>query len=444
MIKSVYEILKNTGIKQNMQILCAVSGGVDSVVMLHTLKSYGLKCIVAHCNFKLRGEESNRDEMFVRDLADKMNFPIEVITFKTQKYAEEKKISIQMAARDLRFDFFDKLLKKYKCNFIALGHNSDDQIETILTNLIRGTGLRGLTGMSVQGEKYLRPLLNVSRNEIEIYANQNFISFCEDSTNATTKYSRNKLRHIVIPALEEINPAAKNKILKTIDILKDNKEIFIEYVNKAYEECVAIETNGKCTINIEKIQQFTSVKTVLFELFIKLDLPINLANDSIELLDAQTGKFCQSEGLLVLKNRKFINIFKDTAQIDYGIIKIFEKDLNSILKTPFADYHFKVERVAADFIPKKNEKIAFLDYDKLIFPIKVRQKQDGDKFMPLGMKNFKKLKDFFTNMKVIRVEKSQIDIFTSGKDVIWVSGMRIDDRYKVTNKTTKILKIQKK
>jgi len=444
MIKSVYEILQNAGLKQNKQILCAVSGGIDSVVMLHALKSFGLKCIVAHCNFKLRGEESIRDEKFVRDLADKMSFPIEVRTFETSKYADENNISIQMAARDLRFAFFDELLNKYGCDFIALGHNSDDQIETMLTNLVRGTGLRGLTGMSAQSEKYLRPLLNVSRNEIDIFAKENSLSHCDDSTNATTKYSRNKLRHIVIPALEEINPAAKNKILKTIDILKDNEKIFNEYVEKAYKDCVSIESDENINIDVEKLQKYTSVKTVLFEIFIKLNLPINLANDSVELVDAQTGRFCETEDLMVLRNRSYISISKSSKTVVYQEIKLSENSLSETLKTAFAEYSFSIENVNPDFKPLRDSNWAFLDYEKLTFPIKVRQKQDGDRFMPLGMKNFKKLKDFFTDMKVIRSEKSQIDIFTSGDDVIWVSGMRIDNRYKVTDKTTKVLKIEKK
>ncbi len=178
MIKAAFKIIEKSNIKYGDTVICAVSGGIDSVSMLHVLKLFGVKCIVAHCNFKLRKAESDRDEKFVESLAKKLNFKFEVKSFDTEKYALENKISIQMAARELRFDFFDKLLLKYKCNYIALGHNSDDRIETVLTNFIRGTGLRGLTGMCECKSNIIRPLLNVSRKQISDFANKKGIDFC--------------------------------------------------------------------------------------------------------------------------------------------------------------------------------------------------------------------------------------------------------------------------
>lgn len=443
MIISVFDILQESGLKQNNKVICAVSGGIDSVVLLHILNRYGLDCIVAHCNFQLRGEESDRDEDFVRNLAKEYGYKSEIRLFNTLEFAESKKISVQMAARELRFTFFDELLEKYNCNYIALGHNSDDQIETVLTNLVRGTGIRGLTGMSEISGKYLRPILNVSRKEIEEYAKQHNVDYCQDSTNETTKYSRNKLRHIVIPAFEEINTAARNNILKSIDVLKDNEAILNKYVDDAFNQCVTGELDEDIYIDLNKLRGYASAKTVLFEILLRLGLPINLATDSIELLDSQTGKYCENEELTVLNNRDVIKISKNTARIDPRPIKIVEADLACTIKSVKTEYKFTIEDISPEYKPQLNSDVAYLDYDKLKFPLLIRQKKDGDKFKPLGMSNYKKLKDFFIDMKIPINQKQDIDLFVSGDDIVWVSCMRIDDRYKITGKTTKILKIQK-
>jgi len=440
MIKSVYNILENAGIRRKDKIICAVSGGIDSVCMLHLLKSYGLDCIIAHCNFQLRGEESNGDEEFVRQLAKELDSSIAVKTFETQKFASDNGISIQMAARDLRFDFFVDLLTEYKCQYIALGHNSDDQIETVLTNFIRGTGLRGLTGMAEYKECFIRPLLNVSRDNIVDFAKEKGISFREDSTNKTIKYSRNKLRHVVIPALSEIKPSAKENMLKTIDILKDNEEIFNDYITQAYKNCVSVEKD-LIRISTKALEKYKSVKTVLFEILLRLDLPVNLASDSVNLIDSQTGKYCESDNYLVLKDRDELKISLKQISNEIKETKLSEEDLNKKLVIQNIEYHFEIIELEKNYQISKDSNIAFLDYNKLDFPLIIRSKKEGDKFKPLGMNNFKKLSDFFVDMKLSMTEKERIHVFQTADNICWIAGFRIDDRYKLSSDTKKILKI---
>ncbi len=437
MLRNVFNTLKSLGISPNAKILCAVSGGIDSVVLLHCLYEYGADCIVAHCNFQLRGEDSDKDEEFVKDIAWKLEYKFISEKFDTETYAEKLGISIQMAARDLRFEWFYQIAEKYNCDYIALAHNSDDQVETMIFNLIRGTGIRGLTGMRTLKGKLLRPLLNVSRTEIEKYATEDYIKYREDKTNAKTEYSRNKIRHLIFPLMEEINPNFRNNAFNTSKYLADTSEILESYIQKIKEQCVKY-IDDKVFIDIDFLSRQVAYRTLLFEILLLESLPNTFANEVLDLIDSQPGKICSFRNIEVLKDRHFIIIRTSKSTQDTGEYLIHENDtfINNPMSLEISS--FKIHK---RFEISTNQNIALLDHDKLKFPLKLRKWREGDKFKPLGMKNFKKLSDFFTDIKINLFEKSEIWIIESGDNIVWIVGHRIDDRYKITNKTENICQI---
>lgn len=435
MISKVFQKIKAHNISGSSKILCAVSGGIDSVVMLNILNDYRFDCIVAHCNFRLRGEESDADERFVKQLAEKFEFKFLCETFDTVKYAEELGISIQMAARDLRYEWFYEMAEKYNCDYIALAHNSDDQAETVITNLIRGTGIRGLTGMDFVKDKLFRPLIEISREEIEEFVEKNTINFRIDSTNATTKYSRNKIRHCIFPLMEEINPSYKNNILKSVGYLKDTEIILQAYIDLVKKDCLQYEKN-KIYLDLKSLQKFVFNDTVLFEILISIGIPKNIAADAVSLLKSQTGRSVRFLNIEILKDRNKIIIDKDLKQDAFSEVNISENELSKLKEF---NIHVEVFDFKENIKIKKDKDYAYIDYDKLEFPLTLRKWKDGDKFYPFGMKNTKKLSNFFIDEKLSVFEKSEILLLTSGKNIVWIVGHRIDDRYRIKSDTKKIM-----
>ncbi|MDR2009750.1 MAG: tRNA lysidine(34) synthetase TilS [Bacteroidales bacterium] len=434
MISEVFDQIEKHKIPLTSRILCAVSGGIDSVVMLTILNDYRFDCVVAHCNFKLRGKESDDDEAFVKKLADKFEFKFLSEKFDTVSYAEKMGISIQMAARDLRYEWFFKTAEEFKCDYIALAHNSDDQAETIITNLIRGTGIRGLTGMQFVKDKLLRPLIYTSREEIEKFTKDNEIKYRFDSTNATIKYSRNKIRLAIFPLMNEINPSFKKNILKSVNYLKDTEKIMQEYVAQAQKACMSYK-NNKIYIDLAILKNFVSVNTVFFELLVSEGIPKNLAVEAINLLDSQSGKHVSFLNIEILRDRDQIIINKEAG--NNNIFIHIEHDELSKLKrygitATIHDYDINIKI-------NKSPYFAYIDFEKLEFPLILRNWEKGDKFMPFGMKGLKKLSDYFSDQKLSVFEKSETLIITSGNKIVWIVGHRIDDRYKITPETKKIL-----
>lgn len=428
----VKELIMSYGVPKGTRLLCAVSGGIDSMVMLSLLNEMNYECVVAHCNFRLRGDESDGDEQFVRDMCAKMYVPCFVNTFDTHKFADETGLSIQMAARKLRYDWFYELAEKENCSYIALAHNSDDQVETAILNFTRGTGIRGVSGMKPLAGKLFRPLIEVSRADIVQISTEGNIPFHNDSTNATTKYARNKVRHLVIPLLEEINVAAKENILKSVSYFAETERIMNDYVRRAKEAAMSSD-NGLLRIDVAKIMQTAAPSTVLFEMLIGEGVPKPLASESVCLLEAQTGRKCEMDGVEIVRNREYIEVQKSVGENDESVVTV-----NAIGELKKYGFEISFAYCDDDFVFDKNPQVAYIDVKKLKFPLTLRKWNFGDKFMPLGMKGMRKLSDFFKDEKLSQAEKSNVRILESDGKIVWVVGMRIDERFKFDKDTKEV------
>lgn len=426
------------GVPKGTRLLCAVSGGIDSMVMLSLLNEMNYECVVAHCNFRLRGDESDGDEQFVREMCEKMYIPCFVNTFDTHKFADETGLSIQMAARKLRYDWFYELAEKENCSYIALAHNSDDQVETAILNFARGTGIRGVSGMKPLAGKLFRPLIEVSRADIVQISTEDNIPFHNDSTNATTKYARNKVRHLVIPLLEEINVAAKENILKSVSYFAETERIMNDYVRRAKESAM-LSSNGLLRIDVAKIMQTAAPSTVLFEMLIGEGVPKPLASESVCLLEAQTGRKCEMDGVEIVRNREYIEVQKSVGENDESVMTV-----NAIGELKKYGFEISFAYCDDDFVFDKNPQVAYIDVKKLKFPLTLRKWNFGDKFMPLGMKGMRKLSDFFKDEKLSQAEKSNVRILESDGKIVWVVGMRIDERFKFDKDTKEVYVLKNK
>lgn len=422
---------------RNESILLAVSGGIDSMVMAHLFVKLGMKSGIAHCNFCLRGEDSDRDEEFVRDFAHKNKLPFFSERFSTKEYARNKSISVQMAARELRYEWFERIREENNYDRIAVAHNMNDNIETILLNLIRGTGLTGLTGIKPVAGKIIRPLLFASRQKIEKFCNDNGITFREDKSNAETKYSRNKIRHLVIPLLKEINPSIEESLTETSLILSDTDKILSEYITRIRLESSSEDRRG-ISYDIEKLNSFKPGRTLLFEIFKPYGINGAIAGDLLNILSSKSGKQVITKTHRITKNRNRLLITPfDKLRPFQCEIKIPE-DLSYV---PGVEEVKIMEKHPGIKIPEERH-IAYIDLDKIIFPMAVRYWKRGDYFYPLGMKERKKLSDYFIDRKYALQEKEKALILESGGNVVWIFGERIDDRYKITKSTSKILSIR--
>ena len=434
----VKELIMSYGVPKGTRLLCAVSGGIDSMVMLSLLNEMNYECVVAHCNFRLRGDESDGDEQFVREMCEKMYIPCFVNTFDTHKFADETGLSIQMAARKLRYDWFYELAEKENCSYIALAHNSDDQVETAILNFARGTGIRGVSGMKPLAGKLFRPLIEVSRADIVQISTEDNIPFHNDSTNATTKYARNKVRHLVIPLLEEINVAAKENILKSVSYFAETERIMNDYVRRAKEVAMS-SSNGLLRIDVAKIMQTAAPSTVLFEMLIGEGVPKPLASESVCLLEAQTGRKCEMDGVEIVRNREYIEVQKSFGENDESVVTV-----NAIGELKKYGFEISFAYCDDDFVFDKNPQVAYIDVKKLKFPLTLRKWNFGDKFMPLGMKGMRKLSDFFKDEKLSQAEKSNVRILESDGKIVWVVGMRIDERFKFDKDTKEVYVLKNK
>jgi tRNA(Ile)-lysidine synthase len=419
------------------RILVAVSGGIDSICMLHILHNLGFEIAVAHCNFKLRSYESDEDELFVKSTAEKLHVPFHVKHFETLEYAKLQKMSIQMAARELRFSWFENLRRIIDYDKIAIAHNADDSIETFFINLTRGTGIQGISGIKPINNNIIRPLLFAFRSEIEEYCSNNNIIFRTDSSNLSNKYLRNKLRNTILPYFVDMNHEFKTTMLQNIGKFEKAENIYCSYIDQIKKELIIKKDDNEIRINIEGIDNTVSPTTILYEIMKEYGFSAKTSEEIYSALHGESGKQFISKEYRVLKDRNFLIINKLSLKQE-GKYFIFEDTLE--INTPLA-MTFRVQENLKYQI-QKNPLKAALDFEKLTFPLVLRKWYMGDYFQPMGMTGLKKLSDFFIDNKLSITDKENTWILTSANEIVWVVGMRIDDKYKVTSETQKIYEIE--
>ena len=420
------------------RILIAISGGLDSVVLATLMKKSNYDIALAHCNFHLREEESNRDEAFVRNWAKENNVQLFVKEFDTYQYMKDNKLSLEMAARDLRYEWFNSLMQENNFTYLATAHHLDDSIETFFINLLRGTGIAGLHGIQVKNDKIVRPLLFATREEITEYANNNNISHVEDSTNAETKFTRNKIRHKLFPILKEINPNFESALKKDIEYLKDTEAIFRKEIEKAKQEIIEID-DEVVKLNISKIKALNPIKIYLYEILSEYGFNETNTMDILSCLDESSGKQFFSKTHRLLKDREYIFIdkIKNNSTNEFFLINQEQGSLIHPLKM-----QIEILKDLKFVNISKDKNIAMLDADLVKFPLVLRKWRQGDSFVPFGMKKEKKLSDYFTSNKYSLLDKENQWILCSEDKIIWLIGERIDDRFRISNKTKNILKIE--
>ncbi len=413
-------------------VIVGISGGADSMALLDILHHLGYNCIVAHCNFHLRGQESYRDEYFVEKVASQYNFKYVSANFDTKKYIEEESISLEMAARELRYAWFEKIRKEYKAEKIAVAHHQDDSVETVLINLIRGTGVRGLSGINPINGRVIRPLLCIFREDILKYLQARDIDFVEDSTNKEDIYIRNKIRLNVIPLLKTINPSVVQAIQKTSENLYHTENIFNAYIEKSKRK---VFVDRKIDINILLKQK--EAKTILFEILFPYGFNTSTVDNIFDSIKSQSGKIFFAEEYQLIKDREtfILERINNQPSVVYTLLE-HETEMSSPFKITLESF-----RKTSSFQLEQDPDTIYLDKGRLIYPLIIRKWKHGDKFIPLGMKGHKKVSDYFTDHKFSLVDKSNTWLLCSGDDIAWIVDERIDDRFKITNKTTEVLKI---
>lgn len=414
--------------------LLAVSGGVDSVVMANLFSKSGYKIVIAHCNFQLRGKESDADEKFVKELAEKYKVRFCIKRFDTDKYVAEKKISLQMAARELRYNWFKELLEKEGLDNLVIAHHADDAIETFFINLLRGTGIAGLHGISSSQHGLIRPMLGFTRKEIEAYATKEKLKWREDSSNASDNYERNKIRHHLIPELLKISPDATHAISHTIENLAETEHIYRKTIEEKISKLAAVK-GDKVFISIALLQKLEPMHLYLYEYIKQWGFNYVQAKEVCQSLKGQSGKVFISTTHKMIRDRKSLVIEKITKEINESANIDEEEDgfINGDLEIVF-----KIKDKPTGFKPFTPSTIASLDYEKLKFPLKIRKWKQGDKFYPLGMSKHKKVSDYLIDNKVSLTDKDRVYILLSGDEIIWLIGYRIDDRFKVVPATKKL------
>jgi tRNA(Ile)-lysidine synthase len=425
-INPEFKILKNA------KLLIAVSGGIDSVVLTQLCHKTDLRIALAHCNFNLRGAESDADEAFVLQLGKDLNLEVFVQRFDTETYAKENKRSIQMAARELRYDWFLELARQLEFDYILTAHHADDNLETFLINFTRGTGLEGLTGIPEINAQFMRPLLPFSSKVIEAYAIENKLNWRDDSSNKSVKYLRNKLRHEVVPILKEINPSLLQSFQSTLEHLNDVADIVEESTNSFLNRCIETKDGGHVAFKVSEFKKVNNPKAYLFQVF--KDFGFMEWNDVVGLLDAETGKQVFSKTHRIIKNREHLLLAQLPTET-YESILIPEDTMT--IETPAGILFFD----EADAITGFNKNEIYVDKAKLSFPLKLRKRQEGDFFYPLGMKGKKKLSKYFKDEKLSLLDKENSWLLCSDDEIVWVIGRRADNRFKVTENTKNICKI---
>jgi tRNA(Ile)-lysidine synthase len=417
---------------ENKKLFLAVSGGLDSMVLLHLLQQLEYKIAVLHCNFQLRGLESFGDQDFIRNYCEENKISIFSTQFDTEAFAKDYKLSTQIAARELRYSWFYELLEIHNFDYILTAHHADDNLETFIINLSRGTGLDGLIGIPEQNDKIIRPLLLFSREEILNYAKENNIEWREDSSNASNKYLRNKIRHDLVPVLKEINPKFLKAFQKTQSYLQESNEMAEDASIMIYQQ-VAKEYGEEIHFDLNQLKKLPNYKSYLYQWLNEFGF---LAwKDIYDLTDGQSGKQIFSTEFRLLKNRDtlILSPISKIRQLEFEINKT-DTQVNIPLKLRLCN---------VSHITEGSNKIIFVDAEKILFPLILRKWKEGDSFQPFGMNGkSKKISKLFKDEKLSLIEKENCWLLCSNNQIVWVVGIRQDERFKITNTSNKILKIE--
>lgn len=436
----VDNITQNNLFSGSDKVLLAVSGGADSVVMAQLFYRAGFKFSIAHCNFMLRGVESDGDELFCADLAARWGVSFFSTNFDTTGYASQRGISVQMAARELRYEWFSGLKKKHGFRFVATAHHQDDHVETILINLARGTGIDGMKGIPVRSEDVIRPLWWFTGNQIRDYAKTEGLNFREDSSNHDNKYMRNKVRHDIVPVFKEINPSFATGVVRLSSIIEKFSDTFSILLRDAFSGYIKHEGN-KIIIDTDPLAKYPATELVLYELLRRFGFSAPVTSQIADALARQPGKVFYSATHQCVKDRRSLIV----SPLETNDLIDQQFSLNSANETLTLPNGFIIaEEILAhpQLDIAKDPSVAYLDMEKISFPILVRHPKPGDFFVPFGMSGKKKISDYLTDIKMPVNEKQKVWVFCNGNDIIWVLGFRTDNRYRVSNETKSVLKIK--
>jgi tRNA(Ile)-lysidine synthase len=432
MLAELHSYITSHGlIRHGQKILLTVSGGIDSMVMADLFLHLPYETGIAHCNFSLRGEESDMDEQLVYIFCNENKIPFHNVRFDTKKYARQKGISVQMAARELRYNWFEEIRNQNNYDLIAIAHNLNDNVETMLINLVRGTGLAGISGMRPVSGRIIRPLLFATREKIEEYCSFRGIAYREDKSNAETKYTRNKIRHKIIPLLREINPSLLFTLSESIERFGNLNEIVAGYISVLRRE-ISIEKDNSIIFPLTRLRELAKNPAVLFELFRPFSLNSMQLHDLKNILEGRTGSQIFTETHRIVRNRNEIIVTTSENVNEFRIEINNNKEFPGFISAEDVN-------IDKDFLILSDPSVACLDSEKVVFPLTLRKWTAGDYFYPLGMKHKKKLSDYFIDKKYPLTEKEKKLVLESNGDIIWIPGDRIDDRYKITGETRRAL-----
>lgn len=419
------------------KLLIAVSGGVDSMVLVDLLRQLDNPIAVAHCNFKLRARESDLDQEFVKEYCEKYEIPFYTISFQTKEIATERKISTQMAARDLRYEWFEDLIERYELDKLVTAHHINDQVETFFVNLLRGSGVNGLSGIPIKANRLARPLNFATKQEVKAYATSKNLKYREDESNTENKYVRNKIRLEIIPLLEELNPSFIHNAKKSMELLAE-AQILVEDEVKRFKMNAVDEKEDTLVINWEALKKSVTPQLVAFELLKGFGFNSTQVDQIVNGDKLETGAIIESENYVLLVNR--------------GELIISPKKVNNgVREEKIGGLVFENKWLRGDIIAREELKeypdgisAAAFDADLIDKPIVVNGWQNGDAFQPFGMKTFKKLSDFFIDEKLSLFQKEQVQVLRANNEIVWVVGYRADNRYRVTDKTTNVWMVYNK
>lgn len=416
--------------------IVAVSGGIDSIVLAELCKQAELNFSIAHCNFKLRGEESERDENFVKKIADKYKVDFYLKSFDTIEYSIKNKISVQEAARDLRYQWFEELQKDKSASHVLLAHHANDNIETLLLNFFRGTGLEGLTGMPAKTHtSCYRPLLNITKEEIQQFAKENELEWVEDSSNESTKYTRNFFRKEIIPQIQKVFPQAEKNLSNNLKRFQKTNLLYQILVNELKKKLITTES-AEAIIPVKRLMEYRNT-SLIYEVIKDFGFGEKQVQELINLSESDSGKYIENDSYRIIKHRLWFII---APKIEAATIIIIEQDVKQV---QYPGSSLEINNYSIDkFQLNPSHAIAQLDSRDIQFPLLIRKWKAGDYFYPLGMRKKKKLSRFFIDQKLSKTEKENIWVLESNKKIVWVIGHRIDDRVKVVDSTKHVIEFK--